>query len=76
MTKYNCPSCGKKNAAVEIIYGLPLGNILPEMEKRGEIELGGCCVSGDDPNRACKACGYKWTADKKYKAGKKVLSFR
>ncbi len=74
MTKYICPSC-KAKAGVEIVYGYPVGKAL-DMEQRGEIALGGCCVTGDDPDRACNACGYKWTADKKHKAGKKVLAFR
>jgi hypothetical protein len=33
-----------------------------EAGKRGEIVLGGCCVSGDDPKWFCRDCGWAWNA--------------
>lgn len=48
-----CPACGGK--LVPIMYGLP-GPEAAEASQRGEIALGGCIVSGDDPQFACAAC--------------------
>ena len=62
MSKYNndsiCPVCGS-NKVIEIIYGLPNEEGIKEYEK-GNIELGGCEVTDDDPNRKCKECGSTW----------------
>ena len=41
---------------MEIAYGYPLPETM-EMANRGEIALGGCCVSDSDPRKHCKACG-------------------
>jgi hypothetical protein len=49
-----CPNCFSTDV-VAIIYGLPTPAAF-EMVKRGERELGGCCLSADDPKWACKAC--------------------
>ena len=46
-----CPNCKGKNIA-EIIYGLPSQEFLEELkedENKGKYELGGCCISNDDP---------------------------
>ena len=51
-----CPNCGLKKIA-KIFYGLPA--YTPELEaglERGEIILGGCCISGDDPTWECSSC--------------------
>lgn len=55
---YHCPKCGQLTG-VRIAYGYP-GPDLSEAAKRGEIELGGCCVTDDGPNFHCKTCGYEW----------------
>ena len=52
-----CPKCRSARIA-DILYGLPIFS--PELEKElkdGKIELGGCCVTGDDPIWKCTECG-------------------
>ena len=51
-----CPQCGSAKIA-NILYGLPIFS--PELEKElkdGKIELGGCCISDDDPIWKCTEC--------------------
>lgn len=56
--KRACPKCGSTDV-VPILYGYP-GPEMFEAAERGEIELGGCCVTDDDPQRLCKACGERF----------------
>ena len=45
----SCPVCGSKRIA-SIMYGYPLfSEELEQKLEAGEIALGGCCISGDDP---------------------------
>jgi len=53
--KKPCPKCGSLDV-VSIEYGYPGPEMMAEAEK-GLIELGGCCVTDDDPRKQCKACG-------------------
>lgn len=53
-----CPECGS-DRVVPIVYGLPDGELTGAF-LRGEAAIGGCLVTGDDPSRACRACGHKW----------------
>ena len=53
--KKPCPKCGSLDV-IPIEYGYPGPEMMDAAEK-GLIELGGCCVTGDDPRRLCKACG-------------------
>lgn len=46
-----CPKCNSVNVA-RIEYGYP-GPEMMQKAHRGEIVLGGCCVTDDDANRAC-----------------------
>ena len=55
MPKKKCPACGSTET-VKILYGYPTVEAFMAAE-RGEIALGGCCISGNDPTRHCKACG-------------------
>ncbi len=55
MSEIRCPACGS-DETVEILYGMPTVEAY-EAEKRGEIYIGGCCVSENDPERICKRCG-------------------
>ena len=51
-----CPHCGSAPVA-EILYGFP--NFNDELEQKlnaNEIVLGGCCISGDDPEWQCPQC--------------------
>jgi hypothetical protein len=55
-----CPACGADQAA-KIVYGLVVdfNTLQPEFEA-GRIVLGGCCISGDDPEWQCQACSHRW----------------
>lgn len=61
-TTKKCPKCGER--LIEIIYGMP-GSDLFEAEERGEVILGGCCLSGDDPKYHCKNCNIDYSRDLK-----------
>ena len=51
-----CPSCGSTDLA-RIMYGLPMESAaLTNAIERREVVLGGCCVTGDDPEWRCNAC--------------------
>ncbi len=56
--KPKCPSCSSDNVAI-IAFGYP-GPEMMEEAQRGDIVLGGCCVSGDDPEWHCKDCKKEW----------------
>jgi len=51
----SCPKCGKSDAIVPIMYGMPAGEAMEEAE-RGEIALGGCMVGDIDPGYSCRRC--------------------
>lgn len=55
MSKKKCPVCGS-NDIVKILYGMPTYETFQAAE-RGEISLGGCCISDNDPKWHCRACG-------------------
>lgn len=51
-----CPCCGAPSVA-PIMYGLP--DFSPELRRAvdaGELVLGGCVVSNDDPRWKCTKC--------------------
>lgn len=50
-----CLCCDSWKHAVPIVFGLP-GEELEERALRGEVVLGGCCVTDDDPRWFCKRC--------------------
>ena len=55
-----CPNCKGTNVA-EIMYGYPSSEFLDELKKdenKGKYQLGGCCISNDDPAFSCNDCGY------------------
>lgn len=54
-----CPSCGR--AAAPIVYGLP-GPELVQAAERGEVIIGGCCITADEAmaNLGCTFCGNEW----------------
>lgn len=58
--KYNkknkvCPICHKKNRVIPIVYGLRIGEVDKE-----ETFLGGCEITGCDPNWYCKRDKYQF----------------
>ncbi len=50
-----CPSCGASKV-LRIVYGLP-GLELAEDAQRGKVALGGCVITGEDPEWRCAKCG-------------------
>ena len=59
MTEKICPECNGTNVA-QIMYGYPSSQFLDEMKKdenKGKFQLGGCCISNDDPAFSCNDCG-------------------
>jgi hypothetical protein len=50
-----CPSCSSPQVK-EIIYGLP------DVENFDfdQFEVGGCCVTGEDPLYKCMRCESSW----------------
>jgi len=55
----SCPTCGSR--MIPILYGLPSSEMRGPVE-RGEIKLGGCVVSGNDPQWWCPQCEEPWPA--------------
>ena len=53
-----CPTCG--TVGVPIVYGMP-GPELVDAAERGEVFIGGCVITGDDPTHVC-AAGHHWKA--------------
>jgi hypothetical protein len=54
MKAWKCPSCGER-AGVPVQYGLP-SREMAEAAERGEVVLGGCVLTDDDPPRCCTEC--------------------
>jgi len=50
-----CPFCGYEDQVVPIIYGMPSPELI-EQSRRGEVALGGCCISVDAHEWYCKGC--------------------
>ena len=62
MTKQvTCPKCGSKKKT-RILYGLPSREGF-EAADRGEVVLGGCCVSDESPVWECDDCGKQFGKD-------------
>lgn len=63
-SRVQCPNCGSSETA-RIEYGLikvePGGQFDRDLET-GRVVLGGCMISGDDPDRYCRSCGHSWRA--------------
>lgn len=56
MPRRICPRCGSKKTA-KILYGMPV--MSPELEEqlnRGDVVLGGCCITDCDPVYHCNKC--------------------
>ena len=57
-----CPRCGAFAPMLPIVFGLPMAETF-EAAERGEIALGGCVVTGEDPTHQCTACGQEVIVD-------------
>ena len=58
--KVQCPKCGSKSVA-QLLYGMPaFSDQLKKAIDEGRIALGGCCITGDDPQYRCNDCGHKF----------------
>ena len=56
----NCPRC-QSAQVVPIVYGLPDPELVSlEDVESGKVILGGCMVSGDEPEWLCRSCGLEW----------------
>ena len=54
-----CPNCGSEKT-IPIFYGYPTPDSMEALLAavgRGEIELGGCNLMGNDPTHHCTNCG-------------------
>ena len=43
------------------MYGYPSSKFLDDLKKdenKGKYQLGGCCISNDDPAFSCNDCGF------------------
>jgi len=49
-----CPKC-RAIKVVPILYGEPTSEA-GDLEAKGDLVLGGCCITGDDPRWRCLAC--------------------
>lgn len=56
-----CPQCGSSKV-LDIMYGMPTMEAF-EMYERGEIKLGGCCITGEDPQYYCRECENEWARE-------------
>jgi hypothetical protein len=59
------PKCGSDNV-IKIAYGLPAPETI-DAYHRGEIALGGCCITDNDPTHYCKDCKSKFILEKNKK---------
>jgi rubrerythrin len=50
-----CPSCNELVRPVPIVYGMPTQETYEEAQA-GKLSLGGCVLTGDDPEWACPRC--------------------
>ncbi len=53
-----CPHCASQQV-VPIVYGYPSIEMAKKAEQ-GKLLLGGCCITGSDPEWHCKDCLYRW----------------
>jgi len=56
-----CPHCGGK--VIEVIYGFPRPELVEEA-RQGDIALGGCVISEDNPSHRCTVCGAEFVWEK------------
>lgn len=57
--RIKCPKCGSSEVA-KILYGMPVFHLIEEDLEKGKIELGGCCITDNDPAYKCRSCNHKF----------------
>ena len=57
-----CPSCGGTEFA-SILYGYPNFAVVSDRLRSGELVLGGCLVTGNDPLWRCRTCKKSFPKD-------------
>ena len=60
MNGKKCPKCSKKDSIVPIVYGFPSPEMIDDFDE-GNVSLGGCSISDENPDYECNACGNKWS---------------
>ena len=58
-----CPTCGSSSVA-SILYGMP--DFSDELQRELDakrVTLGGCCITGDDPQWHCNECHEEFSLD-------------
>ena len=63
--RLRCPACGS-DQTLPFVYGYP-GHELLERSRAGEVALGGCVETGDDPVRSCGSCGAGFWPSRRYR---------
>lgn len=58
-----CPHCGEQQL-VPIVYGYP-SDLTMQHWFEGVLELGGCMMTGDDPQLHCMACHHDVWRDRR-----------
>jgi hypothetical protein len=55
VSRIKCAACGRVVEPVPIVFGYPTAELF-EAAARGEVELGGCLVGGDEPKARLSGC--------------------
>jgi hypothetical protein len=58
----SCPKCKSDVGVIPIFYGEPSQKQL-DMEKRGEVVIGGCVFSSNSPTFHCKKCNLDFSEE-------------
>ena len=61
---YKCPKCDSRNV-VPIVYGYPGPELMEDSALR-KVEIGGCVIEEDAPDRHCNDCEYQWKTTDNY----------
>ena len=59
LLRSECPKCESERVA-PILYGFPSEGVKFDAVEKGEVVLGGCCVTDNDPEWACLGCDHRW----------------
>ena len=62
---YKCPKCDSTDI-VPIVYGYPGPELMEDSALR-KVELGGCVIEENAPDRHCNDCEHQWIKTSNYK---------